>query len=158
MSKFQSERLQTIQKIFEEHPKLFEQVKYSKIVRFDTKGSKKISVTLPLKDHPHYGETVLYISEKLSEDGEIVEYHYGWEHSQRLDRMGKQLRHITAFGNEDHKPGTHAWVSSNPFHHHNIPYQPKKRKETTVEELHRVIEILTDYVHGGLIYLSTHTF
>jgi hypothetical protein len=158
MGNFQADRLQSIQKIFEENPRLFEQERYSNIVRYDTKGSKKINVTLPLKDHKHYGETVLFISEKLNEAGQIIEYHYAWELSQRLNRMGKQPRHITAFGNEDHEPGTHAWVPSNPYHHHHVPNEPKKRKETTVEELHRVIEILTDYIHGGLTYESTQSF
>ncbi|RZT21443.1 toxin-antitoxin system TumE family protein [Fictibacillus sp. BK138] len=158
MGSFQSDRLQFIQKLFEENPRLFEHKKYSEIVRYDTKGSKKIITSLPLQDHKDYGETILFISEKLSDTGQIIEYHYAWELSQRRKKMGKQPRHIMAFGNENHEPGTHAWVPSNPYHHHHVPNEPKKRKETTVEELHRVIEILTDYIHGGLTYESTQSF
>lgn len=151
---FLMERIQYIQELFDENTKLFEN---NYIPEVAPKGSKRIIAQLPLKINPHYGETVLYLTEKYDEDGNLIEYHYGWELSQRKKKLGKQLRHIMAFGNEDH-PNPPAWVPTNPFHHHHVPQEPKKRKSTSVEDLETVIGILTDYVHGQLQYNSNHSF
>lgn len=151
---FLIERIQYIQKLFDENAKLFDR---ECIPEVTTKGSKRVISQLPLKIHPHHGETVLHLTEKFDVNGNIIEHHYGWELSQRKKKMGKQPRHIMAFGNEDH-PDPPMWVSTNPYHHHHVPLEPKKRKSTSVEDLETVIGILTDYIHGDLQYDSNHTF
>ncbi|WP_433959425.1 toxin-antitoxin system TumE family protein [Cytobacillus horneckiae] len=151
-------RINYIQNIFESNPTIFELEKYPTVLEIKREGKSKIKSILPLIDHPIYGETILYISEKLNDEGEISEYHYGWELSQGKKRLGKKLRHIMAFGNEDHKKGTNAWVETNPFHHHHIPEEPRKRKSTSVQDLDSVIMILRDFIQGKLKYNSEMNF
>ncbi len=155
MSRFQEERLQYIQRLYESYPKLFN-YQYPDLLMIKAKGLNKIKATLPLKDHPLYGETVLLLSEKLSGD-EVIEYHYAWELSQREGRMGKQRRHIMAFGNEPHPHGP-AHVSTDPYHHHHVPQDPSKRKATNVTDLETVLGILEDYINGSIKYEQTHSF
>lgn len=158
-NRYQSLRLEHIAFLFENHSNfLFEKDKYSSLVFIRPKGKNKIKAILPLQDHELYGESVLFISEKLDEDGNITQYHYGWELSQRERSKGKKPRHIMAFGNEEHSPGTHAWVESNPFHHHHVPGEPRQRKATTVDSLEAVISILECYIYEVKNYNSTHSF
>lgn len=158
MNSFQARRIQYIQSLFENNPKLFETVKYPEVLKIKREGTKRVVAILPLKDHQLYEETVLYIFERFNEGGEITHYHYAWEYSQRLKILGKQPRHIMAFGNEDHRPGTPAWVPSNPYHHHHVPGEPRKRKSTSVQDLETTIDILTDYIYGQLPYSSSTDF
>lgn len=137
---------------------IFEKVKYPSVVYIQPKGRNKIKAAFPLIDHVIYGETILSISEKLDESGSIIQYHYGWEESQRIRTKGKQVRHIMAFGNENHRPGSHGWVETNPFHHHHVPGEPKQRKSTTVQTLEEVIQILQTYICVGKHYDSSHNF
>ncbi|SES41268.1 DUF6516 family protein [Salipaludibacillus aurantiacus] len=158
LTSYQARRIEYITTLFETNPQLFEHEKNQSVLSIQRKGAKRIAATLPLRDHAHYGETVLVISEKLNNDGRIAEYHYGWELSQREHRMGKQPRHITAFGNEWKDPETPAWVDTNPYHHHHVPQEPSKRQSTGIEDLQSAITILTDFISGDLSYDKTYKF
>lgn len=59
----------------------------------DKDGKDLLLVSIPLKEHPIYGETKIYIRELYDENGEI-EYHYGWEKT----KGSKHGKHISAWG------------------------------------------------------------
>lgn len=126
------------------------------MVKNKSKGISKVVATLPLNDHPVYGETILNISETLDGNGNIESYHYGWEFSQRVKKRSKQDRHLTAFGNEDHSGPP--MFEPDPYHHHHIPQAPAQRKHTNVKDLETVVEIFKIYIVGGLNYHQLHTF
>ncbi|MBO0602517.1 hypothetical protein I2483_12690 [Sporosarcina sp. E16_3] len=155
MRVYQQRRIDEIQRLFEENPDLFD-TENSEMVKVKAKGISKVVATLPLIDHPEYRETILNISEKVDEDGNIESYHYGWELSQRLKKRSKQDRHLTGFGNEDHSGPP--MYEPDPYHHHHIPQMPAKRKHTNVKDLEKVVEIIKNYIVGGLIYDKSHTF
>ncbi|BDG33795.1 hypothetical protein [Parageobacillus thermoglucosidasius] len=83
---YQQKRIQYIQELFELNPDLFD---HRLVPDIRPKGSNRVVATLPLNHHEIYGETVLFINEKLDENGNIERYNYGWEYSQRERRMGR---------------------------------------------------------------------
>ncbi|WP_019415059.1 DUF6516 family protein [Paenisporosarcina sp. TG20] len=155
MSVYQQHRIDEIQRLFEENQDLFN-TKKPEMVKNKAKGISKVVATLPLNDHPEYGETILNISETVDDKGNIESYHYGWELSQRVKKRSKQERHLTAFGNEDHSGPP--MFEPDPYHHHQFPHQPAQRKHTNVQDLETVVEILKNYIVGGLTYDQLHKF
>lgn len=155
MNVVQQQRISEIQRLFEENLDLFDR-KNPLMVKIKAKGISKVVATLPLINHPKYSATILNISETLEDDGEITSYHYGWELSQEVEKLSKQRRHITAFGNEDHSGPP--MFEKDQYHHHHIPYDPAKRQHTNVKNLETVIEILKKYIVEGKIYDQSHLF
>ncbi|GMO00773.1 DUF6516 family protein [Parageobacillus thermoglucosidasius] len=151
---YQQKRIQYIQELFELNPDLFD---HSLVPDIRPKGSNRVVATLPLNHHEIYGETVLFINEKLDDNGNIERYNYGWEYSQRERRMGRSVRHITAFGKEEHKNSPHC-VATDPYHHHHVPGDVAKRKETSVRDLETVVAIIREYIVNNKEYNENHSF
>lgn len=152
----QIERVQYFADLFESNPQLFN---HNKIPEIKAKGEARVVATLPLNNHNIYGETVLSINEKYSDLGDIEEYRYAWEYPvvQGRNRKSKHERHITSFDKQEHpEPPRH--VKTDPFHHHNVPGDTVPRTETSIENLHEVIGIITDYIESNKEYIETHTF
>jgi hypothetical protein len=147
-------RVRYIHELFRSNPDLFNQ---DLIPEIEAKGLSRVVATLPLKNHKIYGETVLFINEKLDENGHIEEYHYGWELSQRKKPIGKSTRHITAFGKQDHPKPPHQ-VSTNPYHHHHVPGDIVPRKATSVKDLETVVAIIREYIVRHEEYNENHSF
>ncbi len=151
----QIDRVHYIAELFSSNKSLFNS---SFIPEIKVKGTRKIVAALPLQFHDFYGETVLYINELLDHDGTIKEYRYGWELvSTAKRRLSKQARHILAFDKQTHPEPPHQ-VDTDPFHHHHVPGDLTKRKETNVQRLEDVISILTDYIASNLKYNEKHSF
>lgn len=151
---FQIERMNHIRELFESNRQLFDT---SLIPEIKIKGISKVIAELPLRHHFHHGDTILYINEKLDEAGNIEEFRYGWELSQKKERLSKAARHITAFDKQTHPEPPHN-VKTDPYHHHHVPGDITKRKETSVQTLEDVIGILSDYMVGNFEYNEKHSF
>jgi hypothetical protein len=141
--------------LFTKNPQLFD---FEQIPEIKAKGVSKVEATLPLRDHSVYGKTILYINEKLDDEGNIKEYRYGWEYKQiGRKHLSKQAKHITAFDKQEH-PEPPYTVSTEPFHHHHVPGDLSKRKDTNVQSLEDVIAILSDYILSGTKYNQYDNF
>ncbi|NIK13778.1 hypothetical protein BDD39_000288 [Saccharococcus thermophilus] len=147
-------RVRYIHELFRSNPDLFN---HKLVPEIKTKGQSRVVATLPLNNHNIYGEAVLFINEKLDENGHIEEYHYGWELSQRKKPIGKSTRHITAFGKQDHPKPPHQ-VSTNPYHHHHVPGDIVPRKATSVKDLETVVAIIREYIVRHEEYNENHSF
>lgn len=153
--KHQQARIDFIVSLFTSNPQLFD---LEVIPEIKAKGVSKIVAVLPLRNHSVYGNTILYINEKLDDNGSIKEYRYGWEYQQtERKRLSKQAKHITAFDKQDH-PEPPYTVSTEPFHHHHVPGDLSKRKDTKVQSLEDVISILSDYIFSGTKYHQNDSF
>ena len=151
----QLERVNYITELFVANSQLFNT---SFITEIKAKGISKVVAKLPLQTHVQYGETILYINERLDDDGMIKEYRYGWEFlSTPKKRLSKHARHIFAFDKQTH-PEPPYQVDTDPFHHHYMPGDMSKRKSTNVQNLEDVLSILSDYIAANLEYNRNHFF
>jgi hypothetical protein len=153
----QLERINVIQKHFEDNSKLFNHARIPEVM---AKGENRVVAILPLNNHAVYGETVLVINELYDEFEDIKEYRYGWEYPKVKhgnNRKSKHERHITAFDKQAH-PNPPYWVETDPYHHHNVPGSTSPRTETSIETLEDVITIFSDYIVSGKEFLESHTF
>src|SRR5699024_9839767 len=82
------------------------------------KTAKKLSVLFPLKEHPVHGKTGLLATEKYSNEGFVIEYHYQWK--LLIPKKGVRLSHISAWENESHNNPKYQ-TATEPHHHHHIP-------------------------------------
>lgn len=153
--KYQQERIDYIIELFILNPHLFET---AYIPEIEAKGMSRVVAALPLRHHTIYGNTKLFINERLDEKGNILEYHYGWEYAQgKRKHLSKQAKHILAFDKQEH-PEPPYKVDTDPYHHHHVPGELSKRKETNVHSLEDVIGILSDYITGNLHYHEKDSF
>ncbi|MGF2614541.1 hypothetical protein FZC84_21510 [Rossellomorea vietnamensis] len=152
----QNDRIQHIQKLFESHPDLFDYTK-TEIFANRARGSKKVTAVLPLKNHDVHGETVLLINEKI-ENAHLEEYRYGWELSQRKEKMGVSTRFLTAFDKQYKPDPPYNNIETDPYHHHYEIGNKVPRTETSVETLEDVITILKDYIKSGRPYNNNDRF
>lgn len=72
--KHQQARIDFSVSLFTSNPQLFD---FENIPEIKAKGVSKVVATLPLRNHSAYGNTILYINEKVDDDGNIQEYRYG---------------------------------------------------------------------------------
>ncbi|WP_034756353.1 toxin-antitoxin system TumE family protein [Rossellomorea vietnamensis] len=152
----QNDRIQHIQRLFESNPDVFDFNK-PEVLEISAKGSKRVTAVLPLLHHDVYGETVLFINEKI-ENEDLKEFRYGWELSQRQRKLGVSSRFLTAF-DKQHKPEPpYNNISTDPYHHHYEIGNKVLRTETFVQSLEDVITILRDYIISGDPYHSNHRF
>lgn len=153
--KYQQARIDDIIDLFTLNPHLFET---AYIPEIKAKGMSRVVATLPLRHHSVYENTILFINEKLDEEGNIIEYRYGWEYAQNQRRyLSKQAKHIIAFDKQEHPEPPHK-VDTDPYHHHHVPGKLGKRKETNVHSLEDVVGILSDYIAGDLRYNENDSF
>lgn len=151
----QLDRVNYIIKLFAVNKQLFNT---SFIPEIKAQGISKVVAKLPLQSHVQFGETILYINERLDADGMVKEYRYGWELlSKPKKRLSKQARHIFAFDKQTHPEPPHQ-VDTDPFHHHHVPGDMSKRKSTNVQSLEDVLSILNDYIVANLEYNINHSF
>ncbi|MGG3916370.1 toxin-antitoxin system TumE family protein [Rossellomorea vietnamensis] len=152
----QTDRIQHIQRLFESHPDVFDLTK-PEVLEISSKGSKRVTAVLPLLHHTVYGETVLFINEKI-ENEDLKEYRYGWELSQRQRKMGVSSRFLTAFDKQSKPNPPYNNINTDPYHHHFEIGNKVPRTETSVQSLEDVIAILRDYIKSGEPYCSHHRF
>ncbi len=153
--KHQQDRVNFIVNLYISNPHLFDM---ECIPEIRAKGISRVTAMLPLRNHCVYGNTILFINEKLDDKGSIKEYRYGWEYRQTGKRLlSKQVRHITAFDKQEH-PEPPYTVNTEPFHHHYLPGDLSKRKDTNVQSLEDVIVILSDYIFSGTEYNHNVSF
>lgn len=152
-SNHQESRLNYIQEIFEKNPDLFN---HSLAPFLKAPGSKKVTATLPLNNHRIHGETQLFINEKITPNGDIEEYRYGWEFSG--PGYSKQTKSITAFDKQTHPEPPHNNILTDPYHHHYVTGDLKPRCDTGVQNLEDVIGILKDYIQSQRMYQNTDRF
>ncbi len=153
--KYQQARVDFIVNLYISNPQLFD-MQY--VPEIKAKGISRVTATLPLRNHSVYGNTILYINEKLDDEGNIKEYRYDWEYMQTGKKPQiKQARHITAFDKQEH-PEPPYTVNTEPFHHHYVPGDLSKRKDTNVQSLEDVIVILSDYIFSGTEYNHNVSF
>lgn len=150
------DRINYISELFESKLELFDT---SSIPEIKAKGTSKVEARLALQSHFHYGETILYINELFNDDGTIEQYRYGWEYKQTPHRrISKKERHITAFDKQEHPEPPHNDIKTDPYHHHHVPGEISKRKETNVQSLEDVITILSDYIFADIKYSEKDSF
>jgi Family of unknown function (DUF6516) len=152
--RYQQYRVRYIHRIFKSNPDLFN---HKLAPEIKAKGLSRVVAILPLNNHEIYGETVLFINEKLDENGRIREYRYGWELSQREKPIGKSARHITAFDKQTHPEPPHQ-VDTDPYHHHHVPGDIVPRKATSVKDLETVVAIIREYIVRHEEYNENHSF
>lgn len=108
----------------------------------DKDGKDLLLASIPLKEHPIYGETKIHMRELYDQNGEI-EYHYGWEKT----KGSKHGKHISAWGNEPHPTGHRKVKYTEPFHHHHIPEEPSERKDCYyIHTLRDVLEFIKEFI------------
>lgn len=152
----QIDRVNHIAELFVSNHRLFNT---SAIPEIQAKGTSKVVASLPLKAHLNYGNTILFINELMDTDGSIKEYRYGWEFvSTPRNRKSKHERHITAFDKQEHPEPPHNNINTDPFHHHHVPGEIGRRKDTNVQSLEDVLSILTDYIQADIEYKATDSF
>lgn len=118
---------------------LFEIIRYKE--NRDKDNKDLLLASIPLKEHPVYGETKVHVLEMYDENRD-VQYHYGWEKT----KGSKQTKHISAWGNEPHPVG-HRRVNTEPFHHHHIPENPAERKDCHhIHSLKDVLEFVQEII------------
>lgn len=118
---------------------MFEIIKYKE--KRPSDGRDVLIASIPLQEHPLYGETKIHIMEFYDSNGEL-EYHYGWEKNDG----SKQTKHISAWGNEPHT-GHRKVENTEPFHHHHIPGNLAERKDCYhIRNLRDVLEFVEEFI------------
>lgn len=111
---------------------------------------------LPFIKHPIYGDSGIKFREVYDTNGSLINYDYSWEKMPPKGRLGKQLRHISAWGMESHDGKN--WVESNPYHHHHIPEDRTKRQSCwNIRSLEDVVEFVRKYIEFKIEYTPVET-
>lgn len=111
---------------------------------------------IPLINHPIHGKTCIRFQEKYGPDG-LIHFHYGWE---ILDsKPGINIRHISAWGSEQHPNNQSVQTETEPFHHHHDPERhPPRIACYTILSLDSVMSFVTDnYIKSGTAYSPIQT-
>lgn len=115
--------------------------------------TNKLSVLLPLKEHPVHGATGLHATEKYK-NGFVKEYHYQWKII--IPKQGILLSHISAWENESHSDSNTPEefnVNSEPHHHHHVPGNRRERKDNfEIHTLDAAFAFVARYIESGEEY------